>query len=323
MDEYGLAFGAAILALSGNPAERSLTRMTDQAPRRRRDPAQRAVAWLSVRRNALRAVAVAAVALFLLPLGLAWARAAVLDAKVTALRDQEGSREQLTRSAALYEVLQKNRWPMSKLLADVSGAMPVGVRVESVRMAPDQGLGLEASADSAEAVSAFQQNLNKTGIFQNVRISRADTAPGGAVAFEIDAAIVSPFLSAPPAHDFAAQPLAVRLYGEGASNTTWSADTDKAASSRPERPSRTDEAGESGGDDGGGLSAPSRPSGGDADEAPVPLTDEQIQAMERGPAMKEWARRKTFPTKALDQETKDRLASEVEKLKAQMDAKKP
>jgi hypothetical protein len=330
LDEFGLAFGAAILALSENPAERALAGMTAEAPRERRRGAEGAIAWLSVRRNAWRAVAAGAIALFVLPLTLAWARLAVLESKVSELHAQEGSREELARTAALYATLQKSRWPMTKLLADVSGALPVGVRVESIRLAPDQGLGLEATADSADALGAFQQNLNKSGIFSDVRISRADSGPGGSVAFEINAVVASPFLNAPPTEDFAAQPLAVRLYGEGASNTNWDADSDKSASPRPPRAERARPEGASaGGDkpeaDDDGPSAPSRPSGSGSDELPDVLTDDQITAMDFNGAMKAWAARKKSLSaqKGLDQATKDRITSEIDRLKAQMDAKKP
>jgi Tfp pilus assembly protein PilN len=328
LDDYGLPLGAAMLALSENPAQRSLTEMTAEARSERRGAPERVAAWLTVRRNAWTTVGVSLAVLLLLPLGLAWARSAVLDAKVAALHAQEGSREELDRSAALYDTLQKTRWPMTKLLADISGALPIGVRVESVRLSPDQGLGLEATADSAEAVTTLQQNLNKTGIFRDVRIARADTGVGGAVTFEVDAAVASPFLNAPPAEDFAAQPLAVRLYGDGASNTNWSADSDKATSSRPNRPDRPARAegdaasGNKAGAD--GPSQPSRPSGSGKDDVPEPLTDDQITAMDFGTTIKAWSARKkaVSANKSLDQATKDRLASEITKLEVHRDAEK-
>jgi len=274
-------------------------------------------------------VASASAAILLLPLGLAWATVAVLDAKVAALHAQEGSREELARAAALHEVLRKSRWPMTKLLADIAGALPVGVRVESIRLAPDQGLGLEGTADSADGAITLQQNLNKSGIFSDVRIARADTGAGGTVTFEISAAVVSPTLNAPPIEDFASKPLAVRLYGEGASNTNWSADSDKTASSRPGRPERParpegDNGKSDDGKAGDGPSAPSRPSGAGSDDIPEALTDDQIKAMDFNGAMKAWAaRKKALSTqKSLDQPTKDRLTSEVDRLKTQMDAKK-
>lgn len=329
LETYGLALGAAMLALSENSASRPLAGLSAQAPALRQQSYERAIDWLSVNRNAWKAVAVASAALLLLPLGLAWATVAVLDAKVGALHAQAGSREELARVAALHAALRKTRWPMTKLLADISGSLPLGVRVESIRLAPDQGLGLEGTADSADGAITLQQNLNKSGIFRDVRIARADTSAGGAVTFEIAAAVVNPTMNAPLVEDFAAQPLAVRLYGEGASNTNWTPDSDKVASTRPgrpERPARTEgdadksDAGKSG----DGPATPSRPSGSGSDDIPEALTDEQIQAMDFNAAMKAWAaRKKSLSTqKSLDQPTKDRLTSEVDRLKAQMDAKK-
>jgi Tfp pilus assembly protein PilN len=321
LDTFGLALGAAMAALSNDPSLRALTGLSAEAPRERRRAAGRVLWWLSDRRNATRAAVVAAAAMLLVPLGLAWARAAVLEAKVGTLRQQESSREDLARSAALYEQLQKSRWPMTKLLADVSGALPLGVRVEAVRLSPDQGLGLEATADTAQAVGVFQENLNKSGIFRDVRIARHDTAPGGIVTFEIEAAVASPFLAARPAEDFAATPLAVKLYGEGASNTHWAAESDTAA--RPVRAERAARSEEPNNDDDDGPESPSRPSAAGSDEVPGALTDEQIKAMDRGAAMKEWSGRKRYVQvndKKIDQATKDRLAAEIEKLGVQMKA---
>jgi hypothetical protein len=138
--------------------------------------------------------------------------------------------------------------------------------------------------------------------------------------------VASPFINAAPAEDYVSQPLAVRLYGEGASNTNWDAKADSQPSARPvraeRRPSGDDKSDDSKADD--GPEAPSRPSGSTATEVPPAVTDDQIKAMDFNTSMKAWVTRKTTLSKdkTLDQATKDRLTAEIEKLKAQMDAEK-
>jgi hypothetical protein len=343
-EQYGLALGAALAAVSKDPIARSLTALRASAPVRRESPPERVANWLSHRKRAWGVVAASVALLLLGPWVIASARLMVLNAKAVGLGDKNRERLESARRSALYQQLEVSRWPMTKLLADVSAAIPVGVTTDSIRLSTDQGLSVQGSAENAELVNTMQANLNATKLLSNVKLNRVDSG-GSGVQFDLTADVVNPHVKAAGLEDYAAKPLAVRLYGEGASNTALprntgsssaggggsresSASRDTRSASRP--PERTERGGGGGGNGGGdrgsdrGASrpseAPSRPAAAAPGEAPPPLTDAEIEKMDRTTAMREWANRRTYPQKnpAIDATTKSRLAEEARKLQEQM-----
>ncbi len=319
LPEFGIALGAAMLALSKDPLTRPLAALRATAPVARDPLVRRAADWLGSSRNA-RTLLVASVALALVgPLAISWGRLAVLDAKAAHLAEREQERADAQRRTAMYQQLEAARWPMTKLLADVAGAVPVGVVASSVRLSTDQGLTIQGTADAAELVNAMQGNLNAMRVFGNVKIGRMESSSSG-VEFDLSADVVKPHLLARPREDFAAQPLAVRLYGEGASNTAPPAGSAFASSNGSGRRTTTaPRPSESTPSSSETIRTTPRPAAAPG-EPPPPLTDEQIAAMDRRTAMTEWANRRTWPQKnpGLDAATKARLEEEATKLRDQM-----
>ena len=314
-DDYGLALGA-VLCVVAPATTSSLSAIRHDAPKRR-DPAhRRASRWLATPSHAYGAIG----ASLLIALGSPWAfaaaRLAILDAKTSTLAEREAALEDVHRRAALYRQLEQTRWPMTKLLADVAGATPVGVTADSVRISARHGLRFDGFAESDEIIIGFQQNLADTGIFRNVRIDSSDSTSPGNVGFALSAEIVAPLKAVAPAEDFGAATLSERLYGEGASNTTF----DPSVSHSPTRTSRRaptarDSVEGDRGERPDFVSA--RPTVSD-EPVPEPLTDDQIDAMTLQATMKEWVARRTYPQKhpEIDAQTKTRLEDEVRKLLA-------
>ncbi len=206
---------------------------------------------------------------------------------------------------------------MTKLMADISGATPEGVTLDSVTLAPDQGLALKGSAESQELLNQLQKSLNDTGLFEKLKVARAEATSSG-VSFDLSADVVNPHTPVKPADDFAARPLAVRLYGEDA--TLYPSTSEAAAdASGPER-----REGRSGRDDRSERRTRESPSARPAPakvEIPPPLTDEQIGALDRAGAMKEWAlRKKVAGSTQVDAPTRERLEKEIPKLAERMRA---
>lgn len=316
LETYGIALGAAALALHPEASLRRLAELLPDAPAEREPALERFVAWISRPSRAWAVSAACIGAMLLAPLGLAAARLAVLDAKTKGMPDQDLVRAEVEQKAAMYRELDQIRWPMTKLWADISAATPVGVSVEGVRLAPEQGLSVQGTADSLELLEELQKNLNETGVLNKLKIVRSESTASG-VSFDLSAEVVSPHTAVKPAQDFAAKPLAVRLYGEGASNTTYSSSSaggsrsgdngSRADRSRDrERPAR----------ESAPSARPDRPL-----DIPAALTDAQIQAMDATAAMTEWAKRRAAASKAgNDQALKTRLEAEADKLKARMQA---
>ncbi len=339
-EQYGIALGAAIIALSKDPLLRPLASMKAAAPVKRQSIPERTVTWLSRPRNAWGLLAASIAVVFLGPLAIAEGRLSILESKSVGLGDKKQERAESAKRSAMNKQLESSRWPMTKLLGDISGAMPVGVITESIRLASDQGLAIQGSAESADLINKMQENLNATKLLANVKLNKIETV-GSSVEFDLTADVVNPYLKAAGVEDFASKPLAVRLYGDGALNTTMPKNRGKesSSSSQPtrttsrggDRPERSGNGGGGGGGGGAGeradrgsrtSEAPKTPTANAAPgEAPPPLTDDQIKKMDKPTATKEWVSRKTFPQKnpSADAATKSRLDEEVRKLREQMD----
>jgi Tfp pilus assembly protein PilN len=323
INRFGLALGAALAAVSEDTTESSLAELSERVPDRNADLVARSAEWLA-KPNHWSAVIVASLAVLLLgPWALAKGRMLVLESKSAGLGDRSREFELATKREAMYKQLEVSRWPMTKLLSDVSRAAPVGVTVETLSLSPDQGLAIQGSANSPETMNQFLANLNATRVFTGTRINRQETGTGG-VDFQLSAGVASPHSKSAAGEDFATKPLAVRLYGEGASNTTTPVSSGEshrterapARTTRDNGSSRTEPSERSSSSGSSTSSSPSASSG----ELPPPLTDEQIGAMTRTSAMMEMVKRRTYPqkNKSIDAATKARLEDEVKRLQDQM-----
>jgi Tfp pilus assembly protein PilN len=335
ISEYALPIGALLLAASPDPLLHPLCSLTASGKATRDPLPERAAAWLSRPRHAA-AVAGAAVAIMLLaPLGFAAARLAVLHAKSSGLSDAIQARKSVADQAALYAQLETIRWPMTKLLADIASCTPVGVVVDNLRISTDQNISIQGTAETYEQLNSFQKNLAQSRVFKDVAVPRYETSEK-LTSFELSAAVANPASPLKADEDFAAKPLAVRLYGEKATNTT------------PPLPPRGKELREArapaarstpGGEIGGSRSARSgeaaserraeggesrRPQTGDSDALPAALTEEQIGKMDLKASMREWSTRKSYEMThpKLEAADKARLEDEITKTKARMDEAK-
>jgi Tfp pilus assembly protein PilN len=317
LDRHGLALGAALAAMNAEPAARSLVELRERAQVQRRTALSVVVETLSDTRRAAVVLAAAIGLLLFGPWALAGLRLAVLGVKSEGLSERIRELDLAGKREAMYRQAETLRWPMTKLLADFSRAAPVGITVEALSISPDQGLSVQGRADSQETLNTLLETLNATRVFTNTRINRQESAVSG-VEFQLTAAVSNPHGRSSAGEDFASRPLAVRLYGEGASNTTTPVALDRppptnggasraiSASPRPAR-ERAEPA---------PVPNPSIGGASAGDAVPPPLTDEQIAAMDRRAAMTEMVRRRTYPQRNRDLEAsvRSRLEDEVRRI---------
>ncbi len=310
LGRFGVLLGAALCAAAGDPLEARGAGLLLTPPRVVEPIERRVYRWLSVPRNAAAVIAAAVVVAVGAPLLASYARWQMLESKVPEGAGGSVDRAELRRRAELYDQLKRTRWPMTKLLSDVSTATPVGVVATNIRIAPDVGLSLQGTAADADALSTLQQNLASIGPFVQVQISRQEAGADGKLSFDISAQVAAPMktVAVPEDRDFAATPLAVRLHGEGASNLT-PPEGSRASGSR----ARTSGAPAAG--DRGGSSSARIPT-----EMPKSLSDEDIAKMSRGEATREWAARRTFlqTNRGIDAKERDRLQLEIDKVQKRM-----
>jgi Tfp pilus assembly protein PilN len=341
LDDFGLALGALMVAGSEQASIRSLAALHAQAPAEERTLFEATSLWLGRPANAWGVIAAACVLMLLGPLGLAAARKTILEHRADKVKDLRVGAEGVEKKAAMYEQFNTSRWPMTKLLSDVSQATPVGVVVTNLQLTTGQGLIMQGTAENPEQINTLVDNLGATRVFGSVSPNRVESKSDTVTEFDISAKVIQPNIAAKttPEMDYKTKSLAVRLYGEGASNTTAPASAREERSDRGgERSRRRDRSSDSGGDradrsdrgGGGGdrsdrnAERDRRPEKSTPSEPPPPLTDADIAKMDFSAAVKEWVSRQTYVQKnpSLAAGVKQRLNDEVAKLKEQRDKMK-
>lgn len=329
MRKHAIALGAACCGLDEYRGSIGLSDILRDAPKVYKPLSTRVVEWASAPGRAAALVVLALLGMLLIPWGVSYARTRVLQTSTKDLAEVRGKSKDVELRAAMYQQLESERWPMTKLMSNISGAAPVGVTITEYRATVGQNITLVGEAESREMVTKFESNLNATKLFASVTQKNVD--PKGTMVGFTYVLTVGPNAHAAtkPVEDFVATPLAVRLYGEGASNTL----PPKGAAPAPVRTTRSSSSspavtttigGKSG--SGSGASAESsqvsrRPSGSGTNEPPAAVADADIAKMTRSEAMKGWAERKRFlsANPKADPTVKTRLDEEVTKLKARMD----
>jgi len=327
LDSYAIALGAALGALNDSPSIRGLFAMTPERERVVRPMHERALNAITNTRTAMLVTALALAAALFVPLFGAFVQYHVLVAKTGGLEERRAAENALDERLSLYRELDDRTWPMTKLLADLSGAIPVGISVESVQFNQGEEIRVSGTAESAEILSQMQATIATSGVFDDPtlpRIEQGSDNAAGPVEFDLSARVVRPFVRPRNLEDYVEQSLAVRMYGEEAvarypeDITTLVSPAGTAApvaatSRRASRNSSDDE-------DGSRASRTrARASDGESQTIPEALTDKQIADMDRQQLMKEFgSRKKASSYPELDPEVEQRLKDEVAKIRERL-----
>lgn len=342
LNTYGIAFGAITLLADAAPTTHGLVALHLLEPKTRPPVLARVSGFFGKPLRAGVAIAACLAVVMGLPLGVALARVRMLEKQVTDEPALLARNDAAERELAFYKLLREKRWPMTKLLADVSGAAPVGVLVETIEIGQGEGLTVRGKANSSDLVTTFRENLGKTKVF--TQVTTPSTSPNAdGVQFQLTAKVPpgAAVFPAKPIEDFAAKTLAERLYGEAARGHTPSRG-ERSSASRPDRADRGDRGSRGRSTNGASSSSsgsassqnigpnawPDRPrtptpaaAKTDVAVIPPPLTDADLAAMTRATAMLEFGKRKKAATQSgLDDATRRRLTEESEKAKARMQA---
>jgi hypothetical protein len=327
LEKYGIALGAALLLAEDQAGLASLCDMSSEAPKIRKPALVSIGEWVS---TGSRPVLVGGVALALLvgvPFVLSYARHAALQSRKAGLESINRSSGDIKLKAAMYRQLETARAPMTKLLGDLAGAAPVGVEIVETRLSVDQDIAIRGKATTSDIHAQFVKNLNATKLFAgSVKPTRTESKDG-VTEFELSAKLDNPHLPVKAAADFTQSPLAVQLWGEGASNTTMpvGAVRQVTASGKPVSGNAAGAARAASGTSGGAASPDRRPSAtssASSTEPPPELSDADIGKMSRSEAMKAWSQRAGWVTanSKADPTVRDRVVAERDKLRERMAA---
>lgn len=272
---YGLAAGAA-LAASG--ALGSLTTMLAAAPIEKPSVVDHAITTMSTRRFARIAVVAAILAIILAPLIFSFIHLSILKLKLPDAQASRRAVDEAKGQLVMYKNLSERVWPMAKLLSDVVAAAPMGIELDSVRIAQGEGINIRGRTiphpprDARENVLLMEQYLRDSGLFDDVKINWGDRNNYGGYEFGLTAKVSrSPHVAAKFDDDlnYAAKTLRERIYGPKP------ADSGLASAGGSGRDSETIRTG-------GGMSEPmDYPNGSDAgepDESAIARGPEQPQS---------------------------------------------
>lgn len=341
---------AAMLSASEDPATRTLAGLHAEAPATRVSARDRLDTWLASPRRVAVVCAACILLVLFVPLLSAKARQSMLAGKAKRAEELRVQYQDTARRAALYRQLNATVWPMTKMLAEVTSAAPVHVVVESVRLDSNALVDIEGFVQIAPRgpsiegppetlLSQFEASLNSLGTLGSVTVARREIV-GDQVEFQISARVRNATGRASVPLDFAQTPLAEVLYGEGASNLNAPLLASGIGSSGPRArttgsssPTGTGPA--STGDRTASRESPTaagrestsdrRPSGeagpASVDGVPSPLTEAQMDEMDRRALMNEWRIRNSASRDTkLDAETRARLEDEATKLRSRFSA---
>jgi len=316
LEDHAAALGAAMIALDVPSGVGPLAALHAVAPKERVPAPVRLATWISRPAITWTVGAAAAILLVAGPWALARQRAVVSTTKAAQLDDAKSQTKDLSLRAAMYEQLEASRLPMTKVLADIAGATPVGVTIEDARITVEQGVTLRGVATSRELVNELEKNLGSTRVFRNIKQNRNESKAGGGAEFDLSAQIEPSQVHLPvkPKEDFATTNLAVRLHGPGASNTNI------PVGAKREAPRTSRSSSRSSGSSSDSVDTSRRPAATASAEVPPAVTDAEIAAMDRTTAMKGFSTRRNFLQRnsGLDPTVKQRLEDEVTKLRERM-----
>ncbi len=285
-------FAVPALALAAwfnmNPATAPLFQLRPTAPVERRSLPQRVLSWVSDPVHAWTVVGACLLLMAITPLAVAGARLAILQAKAGSLEELQAAQDVVERQVTLHRELEKRRWPMTQLLAHLSGAIPPDIEVNEVRLDAGQRFSIEGESPSDEVVNELQSNLNSLGIFGPVSIEQSEPADGSrGVGFEVRGTVTRPYgRIGNYFEDYSEETLAVRLYGvdtTGQPGTARSSD-DADSDTRADADGRTDRSGSRFRNrDSNTRREPARPPSDTRasapGEVPPPVTDEVLAAL--------------------------------------------
>ncbi|MGQ0627969.1 MAG: PilN domain-containing protein [Phycisphaerales bacterium] len=311
--------GAAVAVLAGETGVRPLLSMLPDAPVPHVPALMRAVDWFSTPSRGVAALAACLAIALLWPLGTAWARHRVLSDQAALSGTDDEAAADARKQAEFYSLLKEKRWPMTKLLGDLSASMPAGITLESMTVEYGQKVRITGSAESAQVVSEWREALDKSKVFDEVQVPRNE-ATTSAGTFDLTARVAQPLLAlgstekidpalikvaapAQPVNEPSRPAPAARAGAPSESPATGA--TRAGSTTRPTGGTRTARSG----------TTPEKPA---ADAVPPPISDEEIAQLDRSAAMREFASRSKASKSATEPEVVERLKAEAEKCKNQM-----
>lgn len=321
LNQFALALGAAALALTATPAERPLLAMHAQAPEYVEPIYLRAATRLASAKKLAVVVAACVVLCLAVPLGMAYARLSILQGKSSGAKAGSDEFQKAVDQAEWYQLLREKRWPMTRLLAEITTSAPEGVLIDDVTIEHGKTISVTATAESAEVVSAWREAINKGKVFEDAKVPSIDSS-STPVRFSLSAKVAAPMLAmadAVPAPGTkidvpTPEPLPVLTSSGSGRNGDRTDRTSDRTNRNTGRNSRSNSGGGSGS---GSTTSAEKPAA--AAPPPAALSEAQINKLDQLSAARELGSRLRASKQAgVSEDDKRRLESEVTAIRARM-----
>ncbi len=208
-NRFGLCAGAALAVMGPRGGMADLLPAAPEAPR---GFLVSALNWLSDPSRARRVAIVAAVLILAAPILGGWARLAILEHKTRDLEEVEKVFKDRQAEADFFRTLRSHRWPMTKILADISGMAPYDIEFDSINIDSSSMVTISGAAPLGEQsqVLEFHSRLNESSIFAEVKAPNF-TWGENKIEFELQAIVANATAKAKRPSD---EPLATVLYDQ-------------------------------------------------------------------------------------------------------------
>lgn len=205
--EYGLMVGAAI-GLFGS--RHTLYNFENRAPADTADIFTRTLDWLGQGNRAVAVCLITILLILTLPLGGAYARYEILKWKSKGIENIKGNFTGVDEEVQLYTLLKKERWPISKLLADICGSSHYHIQLEqlNIQIATSR-ITINGFSPDRLRSSEFNKNLIDTNMFDGLTSTYAEIpqADGLSYKFDITLDVKDPFLQVKSEYDYIDKPI--------------------------------------------------------------------------------------------------------------------
>ncbi len=201
---------ACALATSDDFA--SLTVLRPRLPKHEPTLTERWTETLSRPQTAMRLAAAFVIALLLGPLAVNGVRYALLSMAHSDLTEAVRSASTVEQRNRLYAQLGTGSLPVTKLMADIAAATPLGVKVESIKMGAGEPVRIAGDATTydgtpaADLIGQMKASMQSSRVFKNVTVEWGGQSNLGERSFSLNADIGAPATRPdyPPEQDFAA-----------------------------------------------------------------------------------------------------------------------
>jgi Tfp pilus assembly protein PilN len=192
---WGIAVGGLIAATG---SLQPLTTMRQQMPEVHPSLVENITQKLENKTIAMRLGTVAILLLALGPAILSGIRLGLLEILNPEIDAQYAEVVRARKQQVVYKELGKTSWPMTKILADITNNIPIGITVDSIRVDVGQPISIRGRAldmdgkSAADVIATLQTNLQETGMFESVQFSYDTAGTYGDREFDLWAEIPEP-----------------------------------------------------------------------------------------------------------------------------------